>query len=69
MHWRQVRVRAGGYVVNPLTGKLVNYAGHVEQKYPYMRPALEQVRGQATTIIERGVKSKLDVLESTTPRC
>ncbi|NIO40021.1 MAG: hypothetical protein GTO41_07415, partial [Burkholderiales bacterium] len=46
--WRRVRVRAGGYIVNPRTGKLVNYAHHQEygpRGRPYMRPAYEQVRG------------------------
>jgi len=53
MHWRQVRVRAGGYVTNRRTGKIVNYAAVVEVKYPYMRPAWEQVRSQAEEIIRR----------------
>ena len=38
-NWRVVRVRAGGYVTNPKTGKLVNYAGYVEAKQPFMHPA------------------------------
>lgn len=53
MHWRQVKVRAGGYVTNPRTGKIVNYAAVVEVKYPYMRPAWEQVRPQVEEIIRR----------------
>jgi len=53
MHWRQVKVRAGGYVTNPRTGKIVNYAAVVEVKYPYMRPAWEQVKPQAEEIIRR----------------
>jgi len=53
MHWRQVRVRAGGYITNPKTGKLVHYAAAVEAKYPYMRPAYEEVRPQIETIITR----------------
>lgn len=51
--WRQVKVRFGGYVVNPKTGRLVDYAAVVEQKYPYLKPAWEQVRGQVETIIRR----------------
>lgn len=43
-HWRVVRVRAGGYITNPDTGRLVDYAVHVESKYPFMRPAWEQIR-------------------------
>lgn len=53
MHWREVRVRAGGYIVNPKTGKLVHYAAIVEAKYPYMRPAFEKVRPQIVDIINR----------------
>ena len=53
MHWRQVKVRAGGYVVNPKTGKLVNYAAAVEAKYPYMRPAWNEVQSEAQDIIRR----------------
>lgn len=53
MHWRRVRVRAGGYVVNPKTGKLVDYAVHVERMHPYMRPAWESVRSQVEAIVRR----------------
>jgi len=53
LHWRQVRVRAGGYIVNPKTDKLVHYATIVEFKYPYMRPAFEEVRPQIVDIINR----------------
>lgn len=53
LHWRQVRVRFGGYIVNPKTGKLVDYARIVEAKYPYLRPAVEEHRGQAVDIINR----------------
>jgi HK97 gp10 family phage protein len=53
--WRQVRVRAGGYVTNPKTGRLVNYSNFVEfgtrkmSAQPYMRPAWEEVK---PTILE-----------------
>jgi len=53
--WRRVRVRAGGYVTNPLTGKVVTYAVHVEQKFPFMRPAWEQIRGNVDSLIKRRV--------------
>lgn len=36
-------IRAGGYVINPKSGRFVDYAGWVEAKYPYMRPAYEHV--------------------------
>jgi hypothetical protein len=48
-----VRVRAGGYVTNPRTGRLVDYAVVVEAKYPYMKPAWLEVRSQAESIIRR----------------
>lgn len=50
-----VRVRAGGYVTNPKTGKLVNYAAIIESKYPFMRPAWNQIKGNIIALIERKV--------------
>jgi hypothetical protein len=49
LYWREYRVRAGGYITNPRTGRRVNYARYVEQRYPFLRPAVEEVR---PTIIE-----------------
>jgi len=66
MHWRQVRVRFGGYVVNPKTGKLVDYAGILERKYPYLRPAWDDVRPQAEEIIRRCCEAQLETLDSVT---
>lgn len=66
MHWRQVKVRAGGYVTNPRTGKIVNYAAVVEVKYPYMKPAWEQVRPQVEEIIRRVCLEHIKELESVT---
>ena len=54
-HWRVVRVRAGGYVTNPVSNRLVDYAVIVEHKYPFMRPAFEQVRGNIADLIRRRV--------------
>jgi hypothetical protein len=48
-------VRAGGYITNPKTGKLVNYAGFVEHKQPYMRPAFEEVKGTIADMIRARV--------------
>lgn len=64
MHYRQVRVRAGGYVVNPRTGRLVDYAVVVEAKWPYMRPAWEEVRSQVEDIIRRKCMEEIKRLES-----
>lgn len=49
--WRRVRIRAGGYVTNPKTGRLVNYAAIVEAKYPYMRPAFDEVKATIAEMI------------------
>jgi len=59
-NWRVVTVRAGGYVTNPRTGRLVNYAVHVEQKYPFMRPAWEQIRGNVESLIQRRVVERVN---------
>ena len=52
-HWAKVSVRFGGYVINPDTGKLVNYAGIVEERWPYLRPAVAEVRPQIASVIRR----------------
>lgn len=59
-HHRVVRVRAGGYVTNPRTGKLVNYAAVVERKYPYMRPAYYQVKDTIAAMIKARVVEKVN---------
>jgi len=58
--WRRVRVRFGGYVVNPLTGKLVDYAVHVERKYPFMKPAWNQIKGNVDSLIKRAVVERVN---------
>lgn len=58
LHWREVRVRAGGYVANPKTGRLVDYARFVEEKYPFMRPAFEQVKPTIAEMIQANVVEK-----------
>jgi hypothetical protein len=62
--WRQVRVRAGGYIINPKTGRFVDYAGVVEAKYPFMRPAYDEVAPTIKTMLETGVVAKLGMSES-----
>jgi hypothetical protein len=52
---RLVRVRAGGYIINPKTGKLVNYAAIIEAKYPFLRPAFLSVYPQIKSMIENKV--------------
>jgi hypothetical protein len=58
LNWRQVRVRAGGYVTNPKSRRLVNYAAVVEAKYPYMRPAFEEVKPTIAEMIKAEVVQK-----------
>ena len=64
MHWREVKVRAGGYIVNPKTGRLVDYAAAVESKYPYMRPAWNEVQPEALAIINRVCLNQIRELRS-----
>ena len=64
LRWRRVLVRAGGYVVNPKTGKMVNYARYVENMHPFMRPAFEQVRPQLEAIIRRRCLEELKRIET-----
>lgn len=60
MHWRQVRVRFGGYLVNPKTGKLCDYARIVEQRYPYLRPAVEQHKPVIAIMLKNEVVEKIN---------
>lgn len=55
LHWREVRVRAGGYITNPKTGKLVNYAIYVEAKQPFMLPAWLAVQADIEDMIRANV--------------
>lgn len=57
---RTVRVRAGGYVTNPKTGKKVNYATYQELTHPYMRPAFEEIRANLGELIKRRVVEKIN---------
>ena len=56
--WRQIRFRAGGYVVNPKTGRLVDYAGYLEKLYPFMRPAFEAIRPDIAELIKNHVVAR-----------
>jgi hypothetical protein len=57
--WREVRVRAGGYVVNPKTGRLVDYAIFVENNYPFMAPAFLQVKNEIAYMIKSLIVEKV----------
>ena len=58
--WKRVRVRAGGYIVNPKTNRLVDYAAYVETKYHFMAQAWNQVRDNITSILQRHVPSRIN---------
>jgi len=49
--WLTKRVRAGGYVTNPRTGRLVDYAAYVEAQTPFMAPALAQVEPEIMSLL------------------
>lgn len=50
-----VSVRAGGYFVNPKTGRTCDYAHWVEMNYPYLRPAVEMARSYIINLIKANV--------------
>ncbi len=58
LHWREVRVRAGGYITNPKTGKLVDYAIYVEAHHPFMLPAFLEVEDQIAVMLANDVVVK-----------
>jgi hypothetical protein len=61
---REVKVLAGGYFINPKTGKLVDYAGIVEARSPYMRPAFDQIAPTIKDMLQAGVIEKMNSTES-----
>ena len=62
----EVKVRFGGYVVNPKTGRLVDYAAILEQRYPYLKPAVQEVRPEMEDIIRRLCLAQVASLASVT---
>jgi hypothetical protein len=58
LHWREIRVRAGGYIINPNTGRLVDYAIYVEAHHPFMLPAYLEVKDQIKMMMQAGVVQK-----------
>jgi hypothetical protein len=59
MGWREYRVRAGGYIVNPKTGRLVDYAWYVEQWSHFMENALGTVEPEMMALLEGTLRSGL----------
>lgn len=60
---RQIRVRAGGYVTNPKTGRKVDYAAYVEATQPFMEPAYEMVRDQILEILNELIPEQINNLD------
>jgi hypothetical protein len=64
--WRQVKVRAGGYVTNPETGRIVDYAKFQEfgtryvYGYFYLTRAVEEVQPTIAAMIKAGVVEKVE---------
>lgn len=54
-HWREFRVRAGGYVTNPKSGGKVDYAVHVHNRTPFLLMAVSEV----TPTIQSMIQSKV----------
>ena len=57
-NYRQIRLRAGGYVTNPKTGRLVDYAAFIEAKSPFIAPAVNEAFSDANDAIDRAVLGK-----------
>jgi len=54
-NWREVKVRGGGYVVNPKTGRLVDYMAIIEEKYGAGQQAFEEGAPQIAAMINEGL--------------
>lgn len=52
--WLTKKVRAGGYIVNPKTGRLVDYAAFVEGRYGFMESAVWQAEAEVRMLLENG---------------
>ena len=57
--WRQVRVRGGGYVVNPKTGRLVDYMAIIEAEYGAGQNAYDSVQPAIAELIRSNVVQKI----------
>jgi hypothetical protein len=64
MFWREVKVRAGGYITNPKTGRIVNYAKYQELGTRYIIGSyfLSQAIAEVQPTIQGAIKS--NVLEA-----
>lgn len=61
-HIHRVGVSAGGYKINPKTGRRVDYASFVEfgtsrmRAQPYMRPAMERYKDKLPKIVKANIR-------------
>jgi len=59
-------IRAGGYVVNPESRRIVDYAGYVEygtrkmKAQPFMRPAIEFYKPELSKVLRQIVKEAVN---------
>jgi hypothetical protein len=66
LHWREVKVRAGGYITNPNTGRRVDYAVYQEYgtRYIYgnlfLTRAVEEVKPTIAEMIKENVAEKIN---------
>lgn len=51
-HWREFRVRAGGYITNPRTHRRVDYAVHVHNRMPFLLMAVDDVKPTINDMIK-----------------
>lgn len=60
-NWREVRVRAGGYVTNPKTGRLVDYARFQEEGTKYLAGVffLAQAVAEVKPTIDSMIQNKV----------
>ena len=54
-----IKVRAGGYFVNPKTGKIVDYAHWVEFMSPFLRPAYRMTEPYIRNLIRQKVLERV----------
>jgi hypothetical protein len=52
--WRSIRVRGGGYVINPRTGRLVDYMPVLEAKYGAGKMAFEEIKPTLLMMLKEG---------------
>jgi len=58
-NWRQIKLRAGGYITNPKTGKLVDYAKFIEEKTAFMSRAIAEAFSDYGSSLDSKVLTKV----------